>query len=130
VISGEKLGETKEIFLFDSPLSLDILNKNNIVYEEREFCWGDNSEESDITALAILLWFLDKNETFLRKKAFLQDFVMEFLQEDFETTFNYEYWRNSKIQRWGHTAKPLVEFEIYLYMRQKNVKIRNFQSIH
>ncbi|WMW23130.1 hypothetical protein RE476_04690 [Methanolobus mangrovi] len=102
--------ETKEGFLFGSPLSLDILDKNNIVYEETEFCWDDNSEESDTTALVILLWFLDKNETFLRKKTFLQDFVMKFLQEDFETTFNCEYWLNCKTQRWGHMAKPLFDY--------------------
>ncbi len=43
---GQKAyGKQKKYFISFPPLTLKILNKNNIVYEETEFHWGDDFDE-------------------------------------------------------------------------------------
>ncbi|MDK2892700.1 hypothetical protein [Methanohalophilus sp.] len=91
--------QTREIFLFGSPLTPapEVLEETD--GKHKNFCWGDTSENSRLTALAILLWFLDEREAYDYLDAFLNDFVSRLPRHDFEQNFGYEFWRNRIISK-------------------------------
>ncbi|TGC09166.1 DUF6166 domain-containing protein [Methanolobus halotolerans] len=85
---------TKELFIYGSPVTPEILDEHNISRTMNEFHWGDDSEGSEMAAFAILLWFLEKDEALVRKDIFFRDFVMRFPKEDFEILYNFVGWNN------------------------------------
>jgi len=91
--------QTGEIFLLGNPLTPEVLENNGGEY--KTFSWGDTSEKSRLTALAILLWFLDEREAYDYLDAFLRDFVARLPRQDFEQNFGYEYWRNDILSKRG-----------------------------
>ncbi|MBP1909971.1 DUF6166 domain-containing protein [Methanolobus bombayensis] len=101
--------ETKELFLYGLPVTPQILDQHSIPRSVDEFKWGDDSEGSDMAALAILLSFLEKDEALSRKNLFLRDFVMMFPQEDFELLYNYVDWRNRNTPRKVHKLTSIMD---------------------
>lgn len=91
--------QTGEIFLLGNPLTPEVLENNGGEY--KTFSWGDTSEKSRQTALAILLWFLDEREAYDYLDAFLRDFVARLPRQDFEQNFGYEFWRNDILSNRG-----------------------------
>jgi hypothetical protein len=89
--------QTREIFLLGNPLTPEVLEETDGEY--KNFSWGDTSENSRLTALAILLWFLDEREAYGYLDAFLNDFVARLPRQDFEQNFGYEFWRNRIISK-------------------------------
>ncbi|KXS43902.1 MAG: hypothetical protein AWU59_829 [Methanolobus sp. T82-4] len=101
--------ETKELFIYGSPLTPEILDEHDIPRNADKFHWGDDSEGSEMAATAILLWFLEKDEVLARKNLFLRDFVMEFPQEDFELLYNYVGWRNRNTPRKKYRHESVLD---------------------
>ncbi len=103
------LWDTKELFIYGFPVSPEILDEHNIPRIANDFKWGDNSDGSEMAALAILLSFLEKDEALQRKDLFLRDFVMMFPQEDFELLYNYVDWRNRNTPRRKHKLTSIMD---------------------
>ncbi|MEA5387777.1 DUF6166 domain-containing protein [Haloarculaceae archaeon H-GB11] len=71
-----------------------------------EFCWGDGSEASRLTALAVMLWLLPERRARHYADRFHRDVVADLPQADFDRTVPYERWRNRLIARRSGTAQP------------------------
>ncbi len=75
-----------------------------IPVEKVSFSWGEKDDpEGFLTAIAVLLECMTKEEAAEYAEKFLEDFISRLDKDDFKVTFNLEAWRNEIIQRsrWG-----------------------------
>lgn len=85
--------KTREVFMGDERLSLELLDRAKISHDLKAFHWGDGSQESSTTALAILLWFLPRPDALNMRDRFLKDYVSCF-SRDFKQWFPYPQWQS------------------------------------
>ena len=106
ILTLKGVWETKEVYLYGRPLEREkaaqVLEINP---DEMQFEWGSTNQRAHRLAFSILYQFMPQQEASSYTKYFCKDFIAKLPENDFETEFNLEFWRNQILYK----RKPYTE---------------------